>query len=544
MKAIPYKLRLAALSAAAAFSFGAVQSDAAVITWTPQSSNNFLLTKNLSPGTVFGASDLLLFDSQYGTLWAGPYAGAGTVPVGAVLAIGSEVHTQVIQQFNGINHNGAVLAIHGYEYTIGGETFQLLAGAIDNRSLTFTTRSANFDFKLSLYGSGVVYAGANNTVTIGTTILDDGGGRSITKKGAGTLILGETISSTNFGQNTYSGGFILEEGVVKTNANSAYSGSNITHSPFGTGTLTLRGGAIETIDTESKTYHNAVDIDGTVTLGAERSASSKGWGNMTISGNAGKQTRLLSDSTLVVHNHVSWGQNITGDYGLTKSGNGYLILSASSLTYEYSGNTNVNQGGFIVNGNLANSEVFVNNGGTLSGLGSIGRDVTVNAGGVLSPGFYAQAASSQNKTAGRLTLYGNLTMNAGSTLRFHIGATGAASDSIYTQGVVSFDNVSLDIRLTDFIADGSTYVLIQNDGFDTINGSLVYNGQTLADGSIFFVSNDSYSQAFQIFYNYTDVELFNSLVIVAVPEAGSTAMIGTGLLALLGYLGVRRRNHI
>jgi len=538
MKAIPCKIRhyATALAAVAAMGMSAQSGKAAIYTWVG-TGNNYRNASYFTPNGNFGAGDLVVFnESSY--QWAGPgQSGAATHNVGAMISTGNTGATQTIQPLN--SAGATVLVFAGYDYEINGENVRLLVGTFGSDSFHFTKRSDSLDFKLALGTNGVVYANAGTTIRLGNMITEQGGSYSITKRGEGVLWIGDSYAGAN---NTFSGGLILEEGILKTQFSSSAEDGVMTQSPFGTGILTLRGGAIETTTTNPRTYHNAVDLDGSVRFGTDRATSSAGWGNMTISGAAGGETRLLSNSTLEVYNHLSWGQNIKGDYSLTKEGTGYLVFSANGTNYEYTGNTYVNKGGVVVNGNLVNSQVVVNNGGTLSGLGSIYQNVTVNAGGVLSPGFYSVHATGENKTAGTLTLYGNLTMEAGSTLRFHIGSTAAASDSIYTQGSVVFDNVTLDIRLTGVIAEGAKYVLIQNDGFDPITGSLLYNGNPLADGSIFHVVTDAYSQTFQLFYNYTDVDIINSLVIVAVPEASSATMIGGGFLALLGYLGVRRKH--
>ena len=538
MKAIPCKIRhyATALAAVAAMGMSAQSGKAAIYTWVG-TGNNYRNASYFTPNGNFGAGDLVVFnESSY--VWAGPgQSGAATHNVGAMISTGNTGATQTIQPLN--TAGATVLVFAGYDYEINGENVRLLIGTFGTDNFSFTKRTGSLDFKLALSTNGVVYANADTTVRVGNMIIEQGGSYSITKRGEGVLWIGDSYAGDN---NTFSGGLILEEGILKTQYSSSAEGGVLIQSPFGTGTLTLRGGAIETTTTNSRTYHNSVALDGSVRFGTDPATSSAGWGNMTISDAGGGETRLLSNSTLEVNNHVSWGQNIKGNYSLTKEGTGYLVFSANGTNYEYTGNTYVNKGGVVVNGNLVNSQVVVNNGGTLSGLGSIYQNVTVNAGGVLSPGFYSVHATGENKTAGTLTLYGNLTMEAGSTLRFHIGSTAAASDSIYTQGSVVFDNVTLDIRLTGVIAEGAKYVLIQNDGFDPITGSLLYNGNPLADGSIFHVVTDAYSQTFQLFYNYTDVDIINSLVIVAVPEASSATMIGGGFLALLGYLGVRRKH--
>ena len=77
----------------------------------------------------------------------------------------------------------------------------------------------------------------------------------------------------------------------------------------------------------------------------------------------------------------SWGNNISGHGGLTKTGDGTLELSGQN---SYSGPTIVEQGGLLVNSSVS-SAVTVEQSGTLSGSGSVGQ-LWVDRGGVVAPG--------------------------------------------------------------------------------------------------------------------------------------------------------------
>ncbi len=174
----------------------------------------------------------------------------------------------------------------------------------------------------------------NSGVTL--TIIDDvpiTGAGSITKTGAGTLLMGKN--------NTFSGGFTLQEGTVRTNLSGV---SDLSVGPLGTGTVTLKGGNLQSVSTNARMYYNNIVLNGSVSFGT---ASGSGSGDQTFeSTTAGTSTSLASDSTLNTIGNVTWNQNIVGAnstaYRLTKSGAGTLVL----------GGSNSYVGGFTVTGGV------------------------------------------------------------------------------------------------------------------------------------------------------------------------------------------------
>ncbi|NDI17000.1 MAG: DUF5011 domain-containing protein, partial [Verrucomicrobia bacterium] len=118
--------------------------------------------------------------------------------------------------------------------------------AASNNVLVYLTNGSSLTFSpsnttvgapeslVSLYNSGSLEIGTNSVLNIKASLIEGGtGSRSITKKGAGTLILG-----TN---NTYRGGTTLEAGTLSVNNSEG----------LGTGAMTLAGG----------TLTNTVDLD-------------------------------------------------------------------------------------------------------------------------------------------------------------------------------------------------------------------------------------------------------------------------------------------
>jgi len=182
------------------------------------------------------------------------------------------------------------------------------------------------------YTGNVTLANGNRTLeVVGTTILggnisDVGIGYSLTKNGAGVLTLG--FSAASGGNNTFSGGFVLNEGLLTTN------GADGTNSQFGTGTLTLNGGAIFS-GVASRTFANTLILGGNVNLNNGGLAISYN-GNATLTGN-----RILTSTGASATSLNGIMSDGGAGYGFTKEGNGTLSLTAANT---HSGITTVNNG--------------------------------------------------------------------------------------------------------------------------------------------------------------------------------------------------------
>jgi uncharacterized protein with beta-barrel porin domain len=114
---------------------------------------------------------------------------------------------------------------------------------------------------------------------------------------------------------------------------------------------------------------------------------------------------------------TSIGSPISGMGSLTKLGLGAVTVSSVNT---YTGQTNIDHGALIVDGSIARSSLTnVNNGGTLSGVGTVGN-LVVNNGGVFAPGKVG--------AAGTMTVAGNLTFNSESF--YNIAITNLSSADV------------------------------------------------------------------------------------------------------------------
>jgi len=223
------------------------------------------------------------------------------------------------------------------------------AGAAINVLGTDVTFGRSFGGPLGVVLSAattVNVSNANTLLTFSNTVVISGTG-SMTKTGEGTVLMGR--------YNTFSGGFTLEAGTVRTNFPGVFA---MTEGPLGTGTVTLKGGNLQSVSESSRVYYNNVVLDGDIAFGA---TTGNGAATQTFSsGSGGTSTILASDSTLNTLADVIWNQNIstsgTDAYRITKTGGATLSLAG----------TNTNISGFSVLGGVLEFGGVSTMGGTVS----------------------------------------------------------------------------------------------------------------------------------------------------------------------------------
>ena len=208
---------------------------------------------------------------------------------------------------------------------------------------------------------------------------DIGGVGVLTKIGGGTLVLS--------GDSTYSGGTVLDEGMLSVGHDSA----------LGTSTLYANGGTLDIQDgiTIANATSLLTDLDVNVDAGA-----------------TGTHAGVIS-----------------GGGALTKEGGGALELTGTST---YTGPTTVNAGKLIVNGSIA-SEVTVYDGGMLMGSGMVGGNALIMSGGMYAPG----------NSIGTQTIAGDL-MLAGGVLQVEVNAAGQG-DKVIVNGAVNLTGATLQV---------------------------------------------------------------------------------------------------
>ena len=175
----------------------------------------------------------------------------------------------------------------GGDFAIGGASALTLSGTVDLGAATSTLTVSN---------------------TAATTLsgIISNGGLSINNTGASTLTLS--------GANTYADGTTLTAGTLIAGSNSA----------FGTGTLTINGG---TLQSNATRYHlgNSVVVGSNFTIG--------GASTLTFSGTVdlGAATRTLTDSNTA----ATTLSGIISNGGLINAGAGSLTLSGNNTYTRY-----------------------------------------------------------------------------------------------------------------------------------------------------------------------------------------------------------------
>ena len=256
----------------------------------------------------------------------------------------------------------------------GGLT--LSGGTLQNTSAFATTRAITINA-----AGGTIETNADLTLSGAIS-----GAGALIKTGGSALILTAA--------NTYSGGTVLDDGVLSVSGD-----ANLGNAAGG---LTFSGGTLR--NTSGMSSARSITLDA-----------------------GGGTFEALADLTL--------SGVVSGIGSLDKAGLGTLILSGDN---SYSGATTVSAGTLLVIGNQvsATGDTTVQNGATLGGTGRIGGDVVIEDGATLSPG-------PSNLATGTLTINGNLALGAGSILDFNLGqayvAGGALNDLVNVGGNLTLD---------------------------------------------------------------------------------------------------------
>lgn len=167
-------------------------------------------------------------------------------------------------------------------------------------------------------------------------------------------------------------------GHIRVGNNS--SGSAAGGGPLGSGLIELAAGTLSTNGSGAQTIHNAVRVEGNVTLGqpAGSGVGQGGTGTLTFgTAWAGSSFSLYSTTNnatrtitalapAVINHNIGESGGGTG-LGLAKAGSSSLTLNGNTT---YTGATSVSAGTLTVNGTLANANINVS-GGTFNGTGNL-----------------------------------------------------------------------------------------------------------------------------------------------------------------------------
>ncbi|GAA2838004.1 autotransporter-associated beta strand protein [Aminobacter aminovorans] len=354
-------------------------------------------TIRVGDGTVSSAGTVASIESEltgsgglvkddYGTLvlsGANSYTG-GTTIKGGTLSISSD---------------GNLGAASGGLTFVGGILTNTAAMTTD-RDIELRLAGGTFDVKADLTASGTI-----------------SGQGKLTKTGSETLTLTGTISAgtLQIGSGGTAGSIV---GNVENNAVLAFNRSDL---------LTFAGaisgsGAVKQIGLGKTVLTGTNSYTGGTTISAGTlSGSATSFGSGAILNNA---AFIIDQAT-----DTSFANAINGTGSFTKSGNGALTLTGTSLL---SGDTTVSTGKLSVNGSLAKSAVTVASGATLGGTGIVGK-LTAQSGSIVNTG----------SSIGTLSVTGDASFAAGSTFQVDVDTTKSDRLSVAGKATLSGGTVQV-----------------------------------------------------------------------------------------------------
>ncbi|WP_447921762.1 autotransporter domain-containing protein [Achromobacter aegrifaciens] len=468
------------------------------------------------PATLAVAGDVNMADNTVLDIGAG--SGAWSLQAGSV-TLGNGVAFKV-SGIHGTSRPQTILidTSTGISGDFGSVSVGGFAGAVDYISVRTSKSADNRQYLASLDLSWTASnASSHGTFTlsnptdrfvVGVDLADQQAnaatgwnGRSLTKAGAGTLVLS--------GNNTYSGGTTITGGTLQVGRDANLGAAS--------GGLTLRGGTLAT--TASFDTARAVtlaqagrfEVDAGTSLGLTGTVSGagalskSGAGTLILSGSnsygggtviSGGRLQVASDANLGapsgglsfnggtlattgsfdtaravvltgtgsfdVAANTTLGLNgaLSGGGALVKNGAGTLRLSGDGSGF--TGSTTVNSGRLALNGKLGGA-ISIGAGGVLGGVGTVGSGagsaVTVTAGGTLSPG----------NSIGTLTIDGDLVVENGARFAVETNPQGSDADLVRVTGNARLNGGSVaHIGAAGNYGLRSVYTILSADG--TLSG--------------------------------------------------------------------------
>ncbi len=368
-----------------------------------------------------GAGTLTL--SGVNTFTGGITLSEGTLQLGSTTALGAATGRLTIlggsldSSVSGLVLSGNSPLTFGGDFGFAGtQSLNLGTGAVSLGAAAGPSRTINVAANTLIVG-GVISNGTDATTPA----------NSLVKSGAGTLVLSNSA-------NTFTGGVTLNAGTLRIGG----AGS------LGTvaGTLTLRGGTLETLSSTAITTNNyALVIDGNFGLAGPGNLN-LGTGGVSLGASAGTERTInVAANTLTIGGAISNGTTASG---IIKTGAGTLALTGTST---FDGAVRVREGTLSVvslgassNGSLgsaaATGNIELGSTGTTGVLEYTGAGTT----GVNARGFSFAAggtgelrvtnATSIGTFNGGITGSGNLVKSGAGTLALGGNNAGAFTGSI------------------------------------------------------------------------------------------------------------------
>ena len=389
------------------------------------------------------------------------------------------------------------------------------------------------DKSISLAANGGIGIAGIGVTTINGIIADKlGAVGKLTKSDTGTLILG--------GVSTYTGQTVVNNGMLKLAGgdNRLPTGSLVKLGASGSPTV---AGTTATFDLngQNQQINGLESTVSTVDQTSINTVTSASAATLTI-GSSSSATNTFGSGT-VKNRGV-----ITGDLAVTKTGGGTQVLGGANT---YTGTTRINAGTLAVTGSLLSSgTVLVNDGGSLSGSGSVGA-VTLGSGSFLKPGnspgtmtaassiwqagsTYSWEIDNATGTAGTnwdlFSVTGALDMSA-------LSSSSASTKMNLVLNSLSLANFSTSTEYTWVIAKAASLGGI-SDGVQNLTGLFNINTANFNGG----LPANLPTGGFQVVTG-TEGSL-RTLNLMAIPEPSTGSMLGLGFTGLVVTRLLRRKS--
>jgi len=366
---------------------------------------------------------------------------SGTLVAGNASALGSTT--------GALSINGGVLNLGGYSITVGA-----LSGS-SGTTITTGTAAGTATLTTSIGSGASIYAGV---------IADNGSGLvALVKNGAGTLTLS--------GSNSYSGGTVINAGVLAVSSSTALPGWSTA------GRLTVNGGAVLSVG-------NAFS-DGDITTLLTTGSNIRAGAAIGFDTSAGDRTFA-----------ASLADTAQGSLGMVKTGGNSLTLSASN---SFTGGLTLTSGSLAVSGagtlgatsgSLTITGAVLDLGATSQMVGAVALSGGVIQNGSLSAGSYAIQSGTVSAAlagSGTLSMSGALLLTGANT---YTGATTIASGTLTIGGAGDLGGGSYSGILSNAGA-----LIFNSSAAQTLSGIISGIGPVTQSGSgtLTFSGNNNYT---------------------------------------------------
>ncbi|HAK8435658.1 TPA: autotransporter outer membrane beta-barrel domain-containing protein [Salmonella enterica] len=305
-----------------------------------------------------------------------------------------------------------------------------------------------------------------NTVLENVDANSGWNGQSLTKTGAGTLILNA--------ENTYTGGTTISDGTLVANNVEALGTGNVTDNA----TLELNTGG---------DFDNAISGSGQVVKSGDETLTLSGansyTGGTTISGGTLVATNVealgsgdvTDNATLELNTGGEFDNNIGGTGSVVKSGDKTLTLSGAN---SYTGGTTISGGTLVASNVEALGSGDVTNDAVLEL--NTGGDFDNNIGGT---GSVVKSGDKTLTLSGANSYTGGTTISGGTLVATNVEALGSGDVT---------DNAVLELNTGgtfDNVISGSGQVVKSGDETLTLSGANSYSGATTISGGTLIAAN-------------------------------------------------------